>query len=154
MQQSPPPELALQVVNSLPRPGLIKRLLVACYDLLLLFGVILVASVPFLLIPAAIETTMVVRVIKLLYLVGVVFCFYAWFWTHGGQTLGMRVWNLYLVNAQGKFIDWPRAALRFALSLVSVGALGLGFTWILLHRQRRTWHDIGSGTHIVQIKPK
>lgn len=154
MPQPDPTELAQQVVSSLPRPGLIKRLLVAAYDLLLLLGVILVASLLFLFIPANIEATLPVRVLKAVYLFGVIFTFYGWFWTHGGQTLGMRVWHLYLVDANGKFIQWPTAAKRFLLAQVSVLVIGLGFTWILLNRQRRTWHDLGSGTHMVLIKPK
>lgn len=147
-------ELAEQVISNLPRPGLFKRLLVVCYDLLLLLGVIMFAAIITVFIPASIESTPWVRGLKGIYFMTVIFYFYGWFWTHGGQTLGMRVWNLYLVDQNGKFIDWQRAGLRFGLAVISVAALGLGFTWILLNRQRRSWHDIGSGTHLVHIKPK
>jgi uncharacterized RDD family membrane protein YckC len=83
---------------------------------------------------------------------GVSFFFYGWFWTHGGQTLGMKVWNLYLVNHDGKFIDWNTALKRYLASLVSWAFVGLGFTWILLDKRKRAWHDILSGTQIIKSK--
>ncbi|OGI41569.1 MAG: hypothetical protein A2150_00620 [Candidatus Muproteobacteria bacterium RBG_16_64_11] len=45
------------------------------------------------------------------------FLFYGWFWTRGGQTLGMRAWRLRLTRADGGPVTWRRAALR-------IGALG------------------------------
>ncbi|NND81461.1 MAG: RDD family protein [Gammaproteobacteria bacterium] len=134
-------------------PGFSKRMLVICYDALLLAGVLFMAALPLPLIPAEIASTAAGKAVKGAYLLSVCFVFYGWFWTHGGQTLGMRAWNLYLVRANGKFINWPTAALRFVAAMLSWAALGLGFTWILLSRQRRSWHDLLSGTQIVHMPP-
>ena len=131
--------------------GLLKRLLVILYDALLLAGVMFVSSIVFLILPASFETSLGGTVVKQLYLLGIAFFFYGWFWTHGGQTLGMRAWNLYLIKADGKFIDWPTAALRFFVAIISWAAAGLGFTWILLNKQRRSWHDLATGTEIVYL---
>lgn len=82
------------------------------------------------------------------------FFFYGWFWTHGGQTLGMKAWNLYLIKPDGKFIDWKTAFKRYLVSLLSIACFGLGFTWSLLDSRKRTWHDILTDTQIVKYKPK
>jgi uncharacterized RDD family membrane protein YckC len=108
--------------------------------------------------------------IKISYLMACCFVFYGWFWTHGGQTLGMRVWNLYLINPQGKFINWPQAAMRYLLAWASWGlvagllyvanidrwylGIGLGFTWMLTNHERLAWHDILSNTRIIQLNKK
>jgi len=39
--------------------------------------------------------------------------FYAWFWTHGGQTLGMRAWKIRLVSTTNKPINLMQSLLRF-----------------------------------------
>ena len=150
-------------------PGLIKRLAVVIYDGLLLAGIILVTYALLfallLLTPESFTESIAARVIRVFYLVAVSFIFYGWFWTHGGQTLGMKVWHLYLVNQDGKFISWPRAGLRYISALFSWGAiaitlyafdverwymaLGLGFTWIIVSKNNYTWHDLISGTKIV-----
>ena len=65
-------------------------------------------------------------------------------WTRGGQTLGMRAWHIRVVAAEGGALPWPRAALRFAVALLSLLALGAGFFWCLIDRERRGWHDLAS----------
>ncbi len=42
------------------------------------------------------------------YLLLVVFLFFAWFWTRDGQTLGMRAWKIRLVSSTGGLISWRR----------------------------------------------
>jgi uncharacterized RDD family membrane protein YckC len=65
-------------------------------------------------------------------------------WRRGGQTIGMRAWRIRIVAAEGGALPWPRALLRFMVALVSLGALGLGFLWCLVDRERRAWHDIAT----------
>lgn len=81
--------------------------------------------------------------------------FFGGFWTHGGQTLGMRTWRLRLVNsADAGPVRWKQALLRLAAACLSAGALGLGFFWVLIDRERRSWHDRLSGTHLVVVPAK
>lgn len=80
--------------------------------------------------------------------------FFAGFWTHGGQTLGMRTWRLQLVDSSNTGpVRWTQALLRLAAACLSAGALGLGFFWVLIDRDRRSWHDRLSGTHLVGARP-
>lgn len=86
--------------------------------------------------------------------VAVSYFFFGWFWTHGGQTPGMKAWSLYLIKPDGKFIGWGLAARRYAASLLSWAVFGLGFTWILLNRSQLAWHDSLTNTRIVKHKSK
>ena len=151
--------------------GLIKRAVVMIYDGLLLFGVTLVGyGVVYLvlqLLPASFEASLFGKIFKILYLLTITFIFYGWFWTHGGQTLGMKVWNLFLINQTGKFIGWWTAAARYCAAAISWGAIagilyfmtierwylaiGLGFVWSLIDKYNLTWHDIFTSTRIVQL---
>lgn len=69
-------------------------------------------------------------------------------WRAGGQTLGMRAWRLKLVADGGREPRLPALAGRLAMSLLSLACLGLGFLWALGRADRRTWHDLASGTHL------
>ncbi len=87
-----------------------------------------------------------------LYLLGVSFLFYAWFWMHGGQTLGMRAWKIKLHTLDDNPISWRHAAIRFASACLSWSCLGLGFIWCLVDGEARCWHDRLSGTRLVYFR--
>jgi uncharacterized RDD family membrane protein YckC len=74
-------------------------------------------------------------------------------WVRGGQTIGMRAWRLRVVATDGGALPWPRATVRFAVAIVSLAALGLGFAWCLVDPARRTWHDIAARSRVVRITP-
>lgn len=86
-----------------------------------------------------------------LYLLGVAFTFYGWFWVHGGQTLGMRAWKIRVFSADGGAIGWRLAGIRFASALLSWSCLGLGFLWCIFDQRGWCWHDYLSRTHLVWI---
>lgn len=65
------------------------------------------------------------------------FGFFAKFWTHGGQTLGMQVWGVRVQNADGSAISLWQALLRFVVSIASWLCLGLGFFWVLIDKRKR-----------------
>jgi uncharacterized RDD family membrane protein YckC len=101
------------------------------------------------------------------YLLSVCFLFFGWFWTHGGQTLGMRAWKIRLQRTDGKGLGWWQALLRFFLASLwilpmayvsqvlrfdyQLGiAVGLGFFVLTL---ATCFHDRYSDTIMVQIVP-
>ncbi|WP_019341079.1 RDD family protein [Stutzerimonas stutzeri] len=79
------------------------------------------------------------------------FAFFAKFWTHNGQTLGMQVWGVRIQNTDGTAIDLWQALLRFLIAIMSWLALGLGYWWMLWDKQNRTWQDIYSESRVVQL---
>jgi uncharacterized RDD family membrane protein YckC len=72
-------------------------------------------------------------------------------WARGGQTIGMRAWRLRVTAADGSRLPWTRALLRFTVAIVSLGALGLGFLWCLIDRERRAWHDIAAQSLMLRL---
>ena len=148
-----------------------KRLVVITYDGLLVLGVTLVGFALLysllMLLPDGVESSNAGKLIKFVYLVVASFSFYGWFWTHGGQTLGMKAWNLYLVDRSGKYISWYIAAVRYISAMFSWGGIalllyyfdvdrwyltiGLGFSWSLLNKRKLALHDIVTGTQIIYI---
>lgn len=79
--------------------------------------------------------------------------FFTWFWTHGGQTLGMRAWRMKVVAVDGKAVTWPQALRRFAGAVLSATCFGLGYLWIVFDPHRRSWHDRLSSTRLI-VLPK
>jgi len=65
----------------------------------------------------------------------------------------MRAWHLYLIDENGKFIDWKTARIRFLVAILSWACAGMGFAWILVNRKNLAWHDIATKTQIVKHQP-
>ncbi|HIE5245022.1 TPA: RDD family protein [Pseudomonas aeruginosa] len=84
-------------------------------------------------------------------LVFTLFGFFAKFWTHNGQTLGMQVWGLRVQNRDGSAISLLQALLRFMIAIASWLCLGLGFLWMLWDKDKRTWHDRSSESQVVRL---
>jgi len=128
-------------------PGLFKRLAIITYDALLLIAVLFLATL--VLLPFQAGNIFEPNSWQFsLYLLFVSFLFYSWFWTRGGQTLGLLSWKLRVVNKEGNSISWQQAAIRFSVAVLSWGVCGLGFLWVLFNKQRLTWHDIASKSHL------
>lgn len=77
--------------------------------------------------------------------------FFIWFWTHGGQTLGMRAWKVRVVTEGGQPLNRQQATSRFLWALLSWAALGTGFLVSLIDPEKLTWHDRFSRTRLVRI---
>lgn len=134
------------------RPGPLRQLMVMLYDILLLLSALLLATV----IPVVLNRGDAIEPgnpVFLLYLLLVSLFFYGWFWTHGGQTLGMRAWKVYLVGQSQVEVSWQQAAMRFAVAIVSWLCLGMGFFWQWLSKDKMSWHDLMSGTQLILHKP-
>jgi uncharacterized RDD family membrane protein YckC len=94
----------------------------------------------------------VVAKIFFVYLVLLAYLFFAWFWIHGGQTLGMRAWKVKLIRQDGMTISWGQAFLRFCYSIVSWVPLGAGYLWSLIDKDKQAWHDKASHSYLIDIR--
>jgi uncharacterized RDD family membrane protein YckC len=128
------------------RPNLLRRLAAIFYDLLLLLSVLFVATA--LILPFNAGEAFTQHGFYSIYLLTLSFIFYGWFWTHGGQTLGLRAWKLQVLTIDQQPISWTQAFWRFIGAIVSWSLFGLGFGWSLLDKGNRCWHDIVSNTNI------
>jgi len=129
--------------------GLFRRLMAMLYDLFLLLSVLLFASALALLVTRG--TLDYHHPLFRSYLFIICFSFYAWFWIHGGQTLGMRAWRLRVQRLDGKPITLWQALLRFLSAIPSLGVFGLGYLWILVDKKRMALHDRISESVIVLL---
>jgi uncharacterized RDD family membrane protein YckC len=144
--------------------GLLRRCGALLYDTLLLCGLLLVATA-FILPLTAGEAVAAGNPWFSSYLLLICFSFFGWFWTHGGQTLGMRAWKIRLQRTNGDSMGWGQALLRFLLAslwvlpMVYVSQV-LGFDYqlsvavgliFLISMLATRFHDRYSDTVMVQI---
>lgn len=80
---------------------------------------------------------------------------YYWLMTGlGGQTLGKRLLQIKVVNAQRDAPGLVKAFLREIVGkFVSAIILGMGFASIAEDSQRQGWHDKIAGTYVVDLRP-
>ena len=66
------------------------------------------------------------------------------------QTLGMMVTKVKLCMTDGTYpIGYKKGAIRLIGMGISEAAIGLGFLWILIDKNRQGWHDKIAGTYVV-----
>ncbi len=135
--------------------SLLKRLGAMFYDSLLFGSVILVIG--FISMLAITSLTGIENVARgsifaklfFIYLLVLGYLFFGWFWTHGGQTLGMRAWKLEVITFDGKPISWTQALFRYVYSIISWIPFGAGYLWMLFDKNKLAFHDSVSKTAIV-----
>ena len=128
---------------------LARRLAALVYDALLLLGLLFVFTLLLILARGG----RAIAAGTFWYeasLAAVAFVFCGLSWTRGGQTVGMKAWRIRVVARNATSIDWPRAALRFFASWLSLLPAGLGYWWALVDRERCCWHDRLSGTRVIR----
>lgn len=162
-------------------PTLFKRLLAAVYDSFLVLATIFVATaftMPF----THGDVSAGNRIYLSLYLLGVIYIFYGWFWTHGGQTLGMRAWQQQLISQNGSAVSWKQTFIRFitglpawllfitgtliwmlpdkiklteTLSELPIWSFTLvGLVWVIINHLPNNWRDKLSGTEVISVANK
>ncbi len=135
-----------------PPVGFFRRLGAMLYDSLLLLAILMMMSFPYVWLTGGGKQGLIVHTLYQIYLLAIGFLYFGGFWVRGGQTLGMRTWNIKLVRAGGGGpVTWNIALKRFGFALVSLLCLGLGFFWILFDRDKLAWHDRWSGTRLVRL---
>ena len=148
--------------TSVAAVGIMRRLAAIIYDLFLLIAVILVAVSIFTIVVESVAgqsssgellENPVILLIYQLYLSVVSALFYIWFWTHGGQTLGLKVWKLKVVDSEHlQQPDMRKALLRLIWAVVTCVPFGIGYIWALFNKERLTLYDQLSGTRLVQLE--
>ncbi len=135
-------------MNSLESASLMRRAAAIFYDLLLLIGVLFAISAIAVWIN---KGQAVEHPLYYLALLLATFVFYGWFWTHGGQTLGLRTWRLQVVDEHGGALGWHHALHRFAAAWVAFLPAALGFFWILFDRESLAVHDRLSKSRVIKL---
>lgn len=138
-------------------PGFLRRLAAMCYDLVLLFGMLLLAVLILILPYGALigefpHQEPWHRFALQLYLLAIIGLFYGFFWVRGGQTLGMRAWRMRLLRDDGTALSARDALLRLFWAAVWLAPLGAGLLWMLIDREGLTPYDRLSHTRPVMTR--
>jgi len=126
-----------------------RRVLSLIYESLLLTALLMAGALPFVLLAQHADRA-AARPLFQLYLLALAGVYFVWQWLHGGQTLPMKTWRLKLVTRDGAPLTRAHAVKRLAFAIAGTAALGAGFLWALLDRDRRFLHDRLAGTKIVR----
>jgi uncharacterized RDD family membrane protein YckC len=134
-------------------PGIGRRLATMLYDLLLLFGLMVMAAALFYtvfnLLTGSQAVSGAARLLFQAYLLAVIAGYYVYFWTGGRQTLGMRAWRTRLLRADGGELSAADALRRLLLAALTLLPLGAGILWVLFDRDGLAWYDRLSRTRPV-----
>jgi uncharacterized RDD family membrane protein YckC len=138
--------------------GLGRRFGAMFYDALLIFAVCMVITGVLLTFTGG-EAILRSRVGVLEYLfqamlIAVFVAFFGLFWTRRGQTLGMAAWKIYVEREDGLRLTWVDTIKRLAGAFISLAVFGLGYFWMYVDPDRRTWHDRWTRTAVVRYVPK
>ena len=110
--------------------------LIDCLLLGLIFAIVSFSS--------NILTAVVELVIFLAYMIGLKFAF--------GATLGYRLLGMQIVSINGAKPTVKQIAIRLIAAFFSALALGLGYLWIALDKNKQAWHDKIAGTYVIRPK--
>ena len=70
---------------------------------------------------------------------------------HGmeGKTIGKWALGLRVVGSEERPVTYRQAFLRW-IGMVAFAPIGLGFLWVIWHREKRGWHDFLAGTWVIR----
>ncbi len=135
-------------------PSLLRRIAAIFYDCWLVAALWLLGTIvdTFIRAGMGIESGQGSFLLLQIYFVVAPALFFGWFWTHGGQTLGMRAWRLKVVADDGGALTMKQALIRYLGACLSLLAVGLGYLWVLIDKQGLAWHDHLSRSRLVITK--
>ena len=98
-----------------PTPSLRRRLAAFVYEGVLLFGVVMFAGLVYALATQQRHALVGLHGLQL-FVFTVIGLYFAWFWSHGGQTVAMKTWHVRVVRVDGRPLSLGQGLLRYALS--------------------------------------
>lgn len=70
--------------------------------------------------------------------------------TPGKWLMGLKLTKADLETRPG----FLQLLLRYGVCVVSSACLMVGFLWVIFHKKHRAWHDIASGTYVLDTRPR
>ena len=74
-----------------------------------------------------------------------------YFLTSIGQTPGMKLMSIKLINSEGGLLTLGQAVIRVFVAIVSGMVFGIGYLWMLWDGNKQTWHDKAVGSLVVRV---
>ena len=150
----------LRDAAELPAAGLIRRLAALLYDAFLVlaiwmalgFAVQIIAGVETnQVIDGRVQTDPVFGLLLFALMCASAAAFYVWFWTRGGQTLGMLAWRIKAQSRDGSLINLKQALVRLLCAWPAFFLFGLGYLWMFFDPNGDAAHDRLSGTRVILL---
>ena len=153
------------VMTDFPRTGFWRRAAAWLYDALVIIAFAMLTTVLYLLfiqlllsfeflslgnaadVSDLIQQDPILKTIRTALLILVSICFFVYFWTRGGQTIGMRAWRLKVQQVGGARITVKQAIIRAATALGGLGNLAV----FVNLKQPRALQDYLAGTEIITL---
>ena len=134
--------------------GIFRRLFAIFYDIFLLTAILVIvfAIATTLNHGTAIDSNHVLHPFFVLIFFALSYLYFAWFWIHGGQSLGMKTWQIQLQSSDTSKIGWKTTTIRFTVAIFSWAALGIGYLWSIFDKKNRCWHDLISKTVLIDLR--
>ena len=117
--------------------GLFKRLLINFYDVILLFAVLYFFTIPIILFTQG--NAVLNSYLYQLYLILIVFLYYAWFWKKYNQTLGMRIWKVKIYSRCSFDISYLQSFVRIIIALIGGHLLLIFYSESLQDKVSKTY---------------
>jgi len=72
----------------------------------------------------------------------VTFGYWIYFWGSSGETIGMRLLRLRIIDANtGARIGYGRATIRLLMTFINTWACYIGWIWVAFDTRKQGWHD-------------
>ena len=145
---------------ALPRAGLARRLAALLYDAFLVLAIwmglgfvaqLLAGAETNRIIDGRLQTDPAFGLLLFALMCASAAGFYVWFWTRGGQTLGMLAWGIRAESRSGGLMSVTQALLRFLCAWPAFFLFGFGYFWLFFDSQGDTAHDRLSGTRVLRL---
>jgi uncharacterized RDD family membrane protein YckC len=85
-------------------------------------------------------------------LINLIYFIVLWSSTGGGQTLGMRIFNLKVIRTDGSDLSIVQAVIRWVGLFLSFVVIFIGVIWVAFDSEKQGWHDKIAGTYVVKTK--
>ena len=85
-------------------------------------------------------------------LASIVYFVVLWSSTGGGQTLGMRIFNLKVIRTDGSELTIVQALIRWVGLFISFIVIFIGVIWVAFDSEKQGWHDKIASTYVVKTK--
>lgn len=133
--------------DAVPSALILRRLAAFCYDILVMTGLLMIATFPYLWLlqwTAGTDEVSAGDPAYRFYLAALVFG-YVWIsWRRGGQTIGMKAWRLRAETLDGQPLSSSQIGLRFLAAVPSLLLFGIGYLWSFLRADRRSLPEVFS----------
>lgn len=138
---------AQSLANTITPAPYARRIWSSLYELALLFGITFITAFVVQILTTLLGITLPSWAHSLIFFM-VMGLYFTYCWTHGGQTLAQRTWQLKVTQANGQAMRYTQAWLRYTLAYLGVLPAFL-IAWTQIHQN--TSHPSAASTYTLTI---